>query len=223
LTQADGTVYSEFQTDSSGNLTVKKTGNTVTFTGDQVSLSNLGIEFAESDTNPGCVAGNFTLFADLSENKLKKCQNGAATDLDTSSGGTVTSVGLVMPSQFTVTGSPVIGAGDLTAAWASQSANLILASPNGSAGAPTFRALTDDDVPNALTINGATVNNTVIGGVTPAAATFTTVQANTSLSVAAGANVNLEGSSGDTYMVYSASEGKLWVDVNGPRVAWFRD
>ncbi|MEX2054577.1 MAG: hypothetical protein WD972_00205, partial [Candidatus Andersenbacteria bacterium] len=38
LTQADGTVYSEFQTDSSGDLTVTTSGDSVTFTGDNVTV-----------------------------------------------------------------------------------------------------------------------------------------------------------------------------------------
>jgi hypothetical protein len=37
------------------------------------------------------------------------------------------------------------------------------------------RALVDADIPDALTISGGTINNTIIGGVTPAAATFTNV------------------------------------------------
>lgn len=65
-----------------------------TMTG-QLVTDNLGIEFDESDTNPTCGAGNFSIYADLSENKLKKCQNGSASDLDTT-GGT--------PSFDTITG-----------------------------------------------------------------------------------------------------------------------
>ncbi len=56
---------------------------------------NLGIEFTESDTNPGCAASEYKIYADLSENKLKKCMNGSATDMDTT-GGT--------PSFDTITG-----------------------------------------------------------------------------------------------------------------------
>lgn len=52
-------------------------------TGKTLQASNLGVEFTESDTNPTCSSGNFSVYADLSENKLKKCQNGVATDLDT--------------------------------------------------------------------------------------------------------------------------------------------
>lgn len=59
----------------------------------------------------------------------------------------VTSVGLSMPADFTVTNSPVTSAGVLTATWASQAANLVLASPNGSSGTPSFRAIVNDDLP----------------------------------------------------------------------------
>ena len=62
--------------------------------------------------------------------------------------GTVTSVGLSLPSQFTVTGSPVTTAGTLTATLATQSANLVWAGPTtGAAAAPAFRSLVADDIP----------------------------------------------------------------------------
>ena len=56
-----------------------------TLTG-QIVTDNLGVEFDESDTNPTCAAGNFNIFADLSEGKLKKCTDGVASDLDTTGG-----------------------------------------------------------------------------------------------------------------------------------------
>ncbi len=58
--------------DTSGGLALAST----------LTASNLGIEFTESDTNPSCAAGNFTIYADLSENKLKKCENGVASDVN---------------------------------------------------------------------------------------------------------------------------------------------
>jgi len=61
--------------------------------------------------------------------------------------GTVTSVSLSLPSMFTVTGSPVTGAGTLGATLASQTANYVFAAPAGSAGAPVFRALVTGDLP----------------------------------------------------------------------------
>lgn len=75
-----------------------------TLTGSLVT-DNLGIEFEDSDTNPGCSSGEYKIYADLSENKLKKCMNGSATDLDTTggtpsfdtlSGGTNTAASMVV-------------------------------------------------------------------------------------------------------------------------------
>jgi hypothetical protein len=62
--------------------------------------------------------------------------------------GTVTSVGLSLPTQFTVTNSPVTSSGTLTASWNTQTANYVLAGPTtGAAAVPTFRALVAADIP----------------------------------------------------------------------------
>jgi hypothetical protein len=61
--------------------------------------------------------------------------------------GSVTSVGLSLPSIFTVSGSPVTTSGTLTGTLASQTANFFFAAPDGSAGTPTFRAIVAADVP----------------------------------------------------------------------------
>lgn len=53
-----------------------------TYTG-EVIFDNLGVDFTDSDTNPTCAAGDYLIYADLSETTLKKCINGSATDLDT--------------------------------------------------------------------------------------------------------------------------------------------
>jgi hypothetical protein len=68
--------------------------------------------------------------------------------------GTVTSVGLTAPSIFSVGGSPVTASGTLSLTLASQTANRVFAAPNGSAGAPTFRALVAADVPGTWSITG---------------------------------------------------------------------
>ena len=66
----------------------------------------------------------------------------------------VTSVGLVLPAEFDVTGSPVTGAGDLTGAWADQDANKVLAGPtSGAADAPAFRALVAADIPPLIVLS----------------------------------------------------------------------
>lgn len=62
--------------------------------------------------------------------------------------GTVTSVALTAPAQFSVSGSPVTTSGTLDFAWNNQVANRVLAGPTtGSDAAPTFRALTATDIP----------------------------------------------------------------------------
>ena len=84
--------------------------------------------------------------------------------------GTVTSVGLSMPTQFTVTNSPVTSSGTLTAAWNTQTANYVLAGPtSGGAAAPTFRALVAGDVPALSYVSSvsATAPITSTGGLTP--------------------------------------------------------
>lgn len=65
----------------------------------------------------------------------------------TGPGGTVTSVGLSLPSELTVSGSPVTTVGTLTAVWASELANLVFAAPNGASGTPLFRSLVIADIP----------------------------------------------------------------------------
>lgn len=72
--------------------------------------------------------------------------------------GTVTSVGLTMPSIFAVTSSPITTLGTIDAALNTQVMNRVFAGPtSGSDAVPTFRALTDADIPDALTLSGLTI------------------------------------------------------------------
>jgi hypothetical protein len=73
---------------------------------------------------------------------------GAITIAATAPGGTVTSVGLAAPTEFSVSNSPVVSAGTLTLAWANQTANKFFAAPNGSIGLPTFRTMVSADIPS---------------------------------------------------------------------------
>jgi hypothetical protein len=82
--------------------------------------------------------------------------NGSITIAATGSGGTVTSVGLSLPSEITVTNSPVTASGTLTGAWASEGANKVFAAPNGSAGTPSFRSLVSADLPTVAVAQGGT-------------------------------------------------------------------
>lgn len=65
----------------------------------------------------------------------------------TGASGSVTSVGLSMPSDYTVSGSPVTSSGTFSVVRNSETANEFLASPNGAAGVPTYRAIVAADVP----------------------------------------------------------------------------
>lgn len=85
--------------------------------------------------------------------------NSTQTDLEFAAPqfqGTVTSVALSMPSQYSVSGSPITSSGTLSVSWASQSQNLVLASPDGAAGVPTFRALLNNDLPVVSVAKGGT-------------------------------------------------------------------
>lgn len=92
----------------------------------------------------------------------------------TGSSGTVTSVGLSLPSIFSVSGSPVTTSGTLTGTLANQAANVVFAGPNtGGAAAPTFRALVTADLANDLVtyakIQNVSTNNRILGRVTAGA------------------------------------------------------
>jgi hypothetical protein len=116
--------------------------------------------------------------------------DGSLDTFPTIPSGTVTSVGLSAPSEFTVSNSPVTGSGTLTFAKANQNANLVYAGPTtGSAAAPTFRSLVLADMPsgvaketwsngqNASTVAaGATEYGSLMGGVIGDSATESTRQ-----------------------------------------------
>lgn len=64
--------------------------------------------------------------------------------------GTVTSIDLSMPSDFSVTGGPITSAGTLSVSYATQSAATVLSGPvSGGAATPTFRSLVNTDLPVA--------------------------------------------------------------------------
>jgi hypothetical protein len=86
------------------------------------------------------------------------------TSWSSSGAGTVTSVGLSLPSIFTVTGSPITNTGTLTATLNTEATNSVWAGPaTGSAAAPTFRALVGADLPNPslTTLGGIEAINAV--------------------------------------------------------------
>jgi len=78
--------------------------------------------------------------------------------------GTVTSVGITPPPEYTVSNSPVVTANVMVWSKVNQNANLLYAGPaSGSAAAPTFRAAVKADLPPQLASTG-TVTPTALGG-----------------------------------------------------------
>jgi hypothetical protein len=71
----------------------------------------------------------------------------------------VSSVSLTMPSIFTVTGSPITGAGTFVASLNNQPQGNVLAAPASSTGAPTFRALVASDLPAGTVAGPGTSTN----------------------------------------------------------------
>lgn len=93
-----------------------------------------------------------------------------------SGSGTVTSVALTVPAEFSVSGSPVTTTGTLAVTKANQNANLIYAGPaSGSAAAPTFRSeVIADNTPlmSQYFGDGSAGNVTISGSVTLSDDTF---------------------------------------------------
>jgi hypothetical protein len=59
----------------------------------------------------------------------------------------ISSIGLSLPGEFSVSGSPLSANGTITGSWVSQAANKVFAAPSGGSGTPGFRLLVASDVP----------------------------------------------------------------------------
>ncbi len=77
--------------------------------------------------------------------------NGITGKWEPSDVGSVVSVGLMMPSEFSVSGSPITNSGTFMVNWNTTGANTVLAGPISGTGTPSFRTLTDDDIPDNIT------------------------------------------------------------------------
>ena len=89
--------------------------------------------------------------------------------------GTVTSVAMTVPTgEFGLSGSPVTSSGTLALTWQNQTTGKVLAAPNGSTGAPTFRALAAADIPNldAAKLTSGTVATARLGSGSASSTTY---------------------------------------------------
>lgn len=74
--------------------------------------------------------------------------NPSVTNVPAAGSGSVTSVAMTVPTEFSVAGSPITSSGTLAVTTATQSANLVWAGPTtGAAATPAFRALVAADIP----------------------------------------------------------------------------
>ena len=131
---------------------------------------------------------------------------------DTNSGGTVTSVGgtgtvsgLTLTGTVTTSGNLTLG-GTLAVTpsnFASQTANTVLAAPNGAAGVPTFRAIVAADIP--------TLNQNTTGTAANVTGTVAIANGGTGATTAANALTNLG--------AYAASNPSAYINTAGARSA----
>lgn len=194
LGTGDGTVTS---VDASGGTTGLSftggpitTSGVLTLTGTPTKATNVAGGAANKVVYQTALDTTSFIDAPVSSDTFLKWTGSGFTWAALPGAGTVTSVGLALPSEFTITGSPVTSSGTLTGSWASQSANYFLAAPNGAPGTPAFRAIVAADVP---TLNQNTTGN---------AATATTA---TNIAGGAAGSIPYQTSPGTTAMLAAGS------------------
>lgn len=140
------------------NVTGTYPNFTVTNTGDLSATNELQVFTNSSDaTNHYLVlsdgGGSMTIAegAGITLTTSGTGSDGIVTISASGGSGTVTSVGLSLPSIFSVSGSPVTTSGTLTGTLANQSANVVFSGPTtGGAATPTFRSLVTADLANQI-------------------------------------------------------------------------
>jgi hypothetical protein len=190
---------------ASGTLTLTTTGNsggipyfnsTSTLTTSGILAANLPVLGGGVGGSPisGTRSGNTTEYGTVSGTVVSghcAAYDASGNLVDNGSGcgsggtGTVTNVAMTVPAWLTVTGSPVTTTGTFTVTGTSQSANLFLASPNGSAGAVTPRAIVVADLANSLIAYAKLQNetaSTLLGNPTGSAAAPSEITLGTNLS-----------------------------------------
>lgn len=156
-------------TNSTVELDVTEANITLNNIGGTLGAPKGGTGFAAGYTNGQLLIGN-TGTGNLSKATITAgsgitVTNGAGsiTIASTASGGTVTSVGLSMPGEFSVAHSPVTVSDTLAVTWASVAANKVFAGPtSGGSATPAMRNLVAADIPahnqDASTITTGTMS-----------------------------------------------------------------
>jgi hypothetical protein len=201
------------------------TGNqTITLSGDvtgsgatsiSTTISNNAVTYAKmQDVTASRLLGRYS----AANGDPQEISIGTGLTLDSATGvlsattgsGSVTSVGLSLPSIFSVTNSPVTTSGTLTATLTTQGANLFLASPTSVSGTPSFRSIVNNDLPDSGvsvgTFNTITVNSK---GIVTAASNTTYVLPNRALSILPGTGISIS-----TPTTQDLSANRTWTITN---------
>ena len=115
----------------------------------QHNLTATSAPTSSDDVADGYSVGS--LWINVSDDTIYLCADNAASaavwrQLDATGNGTVTSVGLALPSDvFDVTGSPITGAGTLTGTFSTQASRHAFIAPSGG-GTPAFREIEAADI-----------------------------------------------------------------------------
>jgi hypothetical protein len=171
--------------------------NTYLYLGSGTTSSDLADVAISSSTRP---SNGDVLTFDGSVGKWKA--------MASSGGGTVTSVGLTMPSCFSVSGTPVTSSGTLAVTFASQTKSYVLAAPTTMNGTPSFRALAALDIPDlsGLYVTLSTTQNNISGE-----KTFTTNPVHISSTSGIDVNASSYIDIGNARLVYDSSANALRV------------
>lgn len=139
----------------------------------QLNLTKV-LDFGPQASSPGnSAAGHGRIYFDTNTNHLLISENaGAFSQLNL--GGTVTSIAMTVPGEFSLTGSPITTSGTLAITKATQVANQVYAGPtSGGAAQPTFRALVAADIAPIVTYKLESVNTTPASNSAGTTATIT--------------------------------------------------
>jgi hypothetical protein len=173
--------------------------------GSGINLLSDGVDLAEEFTPALPPTGRLRLYGDSLSGDLKCLDSLGGNCLpEPVSSGTVTSVGLALPPQFVVSGTPVTGAGTLTATLANEIPNTVFAGPGLNSVGGIFDGVTANNA------GGFSQSLSITPDSTQDWAFFLT-QASTFLSQPSG--VSLTGSGSWTTILTSGNQGGLFSQV----------